>query len=88
MIGINEIVCHGHNGLLVEPQNDEQLAAAMLQLIENFDLRKQFEQQNVALRQHYCWGNIAKGYCEFYDNLLQTDASAQTVDKLLGNATP
>lgn len=88
VIGINEIVSHGENGLLVEPQNDEQLAAAMLQLIENKELRKQFEQQNVALRQQYSWENIAKGYCEFYENLLQADTSAQTVDKLLGNATP
>lgn len=88
VIGINELITHGKNGLLVEPQNDEQLSSAILRLIENEDLRMQFEQKNIALRQQYSWENVAKHYSEFYNNLLNSDPSTQAIDKLLSNSTP
>jgi glycosyltransferase involved in cell wall biosynthesis len=39
--GIPEIIQHGYNGLLVEPNNSDDLADAIIQLLSDSELRKQ-----------------------------------------------
>lgn len=52
--GIPDIIKDGANGLLVEPQNAEQVAAALLRLINDEELRKKFGEKGQAyFRENY-----------------------------------
>jgi glycosyltransferase involved in cell wall biosynthesis len=61
--GNGEIVRHGENGLLFEPENVQELAAALQTLAVNPALRQRFGSVNRAqARAKFTWRAVAKGY--------------------------
>jgi glycosyltransferase involved in cell wall biosynthesis len=74
--GLPEQIEHGVNGWLVEPNNAEQLSAAMLRLLDDAPLRTNI---GAALNQEYAskrnWKHVAQGLMELIGNILPSDQS-------------
>ncbi|HML39174.1 MAG TPA: glycosyltransferase family 4 protein [Bellilinea sp.] len=74
--GLPEQIEHGVNGWLVEPNNAEQLSAAMLRLLDDAPLRTEI---GTALNQEYAnkrnWKHVAQGLMELIGNILPSDQS-------------
>lgn len=60
----------GNAGLLVDPQNVEQLASALLQILENPELRQSLEQKSVQRAALFNWESTAKQTMAAYKRTL------------------
>ena len=63
--GPSDIIEHGKNGLLVEPGNVEELAAAINKLIQNKELRDSLAREAYKVRETYNFEKIARQYLDF-----------------------
>ncbi len=69
--GIREVVENGLTGVLVEPHNPQQLAAAMTRLLKDKSLRKELtESAYVKVKQHYDWRRIVQDFENLYRSVL------------------
>jgi glycosyltransferase involved in cell wall biosynthesis len=70
--GIPEIVREDLNGLLLQKHDDPQeLAAQIIHLLEDRDLRLRLGQQGRAwVREHFSWEKIAQRQEEVYDEIV------------------
>ena len=69
--GIREVVENGLTGVLVEPHNPQQLAAAMTRLLKDKSLRKELtENAYVKVKKHYEWREIARDFENLYRSVL------------------
>lgn len=65
--GIRELVTHEKNGLVVEPKNPEQLAKAILQLLNNKNQRSALgENSRNAVIENNSWKTVLKALDEVY----------------------
>ena len=73
--GIPEIVQEGLNGLLLTQHDDPQeLAAKIMQLLEDRDLRLRLGQQGRAwVQEHFSWEKIARRQEEVYDEIVGSE---------------
>ncbi len=70
--GINEMVCDGRNGILVEP-NPEQIAGAILYLHRNANIRKEISQNNLKDVARFDWNLAIDKYVDIYQQVLKRD---------------
>ena len=68
--GIPDIVKDGKNGLLAKPSNPKSLADALLQLLENEDLRKRMGDNGLKRVKDYSWDEITRETEQLYRNIL------------------
>lgn len=68
--GIPDIITTGINGLLVEPDNVEQAAAALQKLLDDHEYRETLTAAGFANAQNYDWQHIATQYAAVYAQLL------------------
>lgn len=69
--GAREVVVDGENGLLVPPRAPEELAEALLALLENVTLRQRLGQNaRATIEQHYTWGAISERYLTCFEQVL------------------
>jgi glycosyltransferase involved in cell wall biosynthesis len=69
--GIPEIITHGKNGLLVEPANPEQLAAAILRIVCNPELAATLQTQaKDSIRKRFSYHNMVCDTLSVYRSLL------------------
>jgi glycosyltransferase involved in cell wall biosynthesis len=70
--GINELICHGENGLLFEDGDCTVLAHHMRTLIENATYRLELgrKAQQFILTQQLLWPRTAASYLSLYESLL------------------
>jgi glycosyltransferase involved in cell wall biosynthesis len=67
--GVPEIIRDGENGLLVEPENEEQLAEAITRLLEDRILRDKIASLNYReAREGYSWERVADLYLQAYED--------------------
>jgi len=60
---IPEVVQHNINGLLVEPNNPKEFAKAVIELLDNDNIRQQFAQNNRQIAvEKYDWNVISQQY--------------------------
>jgi glycosyltransferase involved in cell wall biosynthesis len=81
--GIPRLVHHEHNGLLVEPGDPGQLAAALRRLLREPELRRQLGKacrETVAAR--YSFAARMDKFRRLYDQLLQRSGSATSITTL------
>lgn len=65
--GINTVLTHEKDGLLIDPKNEDEFAGAMIRLLEETAFRKQLGQKASALiRQNYSWEAMAEKHLHFY----------------------
>ena len=70
--GIGEQVIDGVTGLLVEPRNSEQMALALLRLLENPALRLQMGAAGLErVREYFTLAHQAKQYQQWYEEIVQ-----------------
>lgn len=68
--GLSEIVTHGINGLKITPGNEEQLAKAIIILIENHELATSMTENAFAtIMNQYNWQTIAATTIKVYDSV-------------------
>jgi glycosyltransferase involved in cell wall biosynthesis len=61
-------VVNSTNGILVESENIEQLAAAMCQLIDNYDVYNR-TQIALAASEKFNYNTVAEQYTDVYENI-------------------
>lgn len=69
--GPRAIIKHGEDGLLVEPNDTEKLAEALITLIENKDLRKQMGQKAQVNIQRYAPNKIMQQWKALFESVLK-----------------
>jgi len=70
--GINDIVTHGQNGLLVPPRNPEALANAILKLLDSKNLRRRLGQSaRQLIVREYSWDIIIKKIEKVYHEAVE-----------------
>ncbi len=69
--GVSDIVRNGVNGILVQPGSSEDLAQALLELINNEKLCKQMGQNGLSMVQDYKWDIIAANTEQLYREVLR-----------------
>lgn len=71
--GIPELVDNGVNGILIEPNNPQQLASSLLYLLQNRDVVKLMGEKNIKrVRENHNIKQKAKDFERLYINLLNT----------------
>jgi glycosyltransferase involved in cell wall biosynthesis len=69
--GLSELIHHGQDGILVEPRNPEALASAIIQLLEDPALQKQYQEvSNRRSQDDLNWSTIALKTVSVYQKTL------------------
>jgi len=68
--GISEIVENNKNGLLVEPNNREELLNKILDLLPKKEKRLRMANEGLEIVKKYDWKRVGKLYLNFYESLL------------------
>jgi glycosyltransferase involved in cell wall biosynthesis len=77
--GSEDIIQHGYNGLLVEPEDYEGMAQALLSLLQDPELVQKYGQAaRITTEKHYSLEHITNRYIELYNRL--TDQSQQAAN--------
>jgi len=69
--GIPDVIHHGHNGLLVPPNNPEALSAAIIRLVENDSLRNGMGRNGRRLAEEHDWSRVAEATERVYHEALE-----------------
>jgi glycosyltransferase involved in cell wall biosynthesis len=69
--GTPEIICHGENGILFEPDDAESLPHAILALHKDSELRKTILRNALKTAAKFSWENIADNYVDLYRSLCE-----------------
>ena len=69
--GYASVIQDGQQGLLVNPKDDQALAAALVTLVNDPDLRARMGQQGLASAQDYSWTRVAARVMGYYERLLE-----------------
>ena len=68
--GFAGVITNEVDGLLVPPRDGEAIAAAVLRLRRDADLRAALAEQGQAQAAHYSWENVARRVLAYYERLL------------------
>jgi len=68
--GIPDIVKNGENGLLVQPEDTEALAKAIIYLLENEEIRKKMGQDGLKKIIDFSWEIISEQTEKIYNNII------------------
>jgi phosphatidylinositol alpha-mannosyltransferase len=69
--GYRDVVTHGEQGLLVEPQNQGALADALCRLLGNPELRASMRRTGQEKAQAYDWPRVATQVLDYYTEVLE-----------------
>lgn len=72
--GYRGVLTHGREGVLVEPGNVEQLAAALLRLLQDSQLRAQMGSRGQETARSMSWDRVALRILAYYEKLVQRKA--------------
>jgi glycosyltransferase involved in cell wall biosynthesis len=66
--GINTVLTHEKNGLLIDPKDEHEFTGAMIRLLEDIPYRNQLGLEASSLiRQNYSWEAMADHHLSFYN---------------------
>ena len=77
--GVPELVVHGQTGVLVRPDNDEELAHELGALLASPKSRARMGQLGFARAQQFSWTTIADQYADIYQTVLARQPVTSTV---------
>ncbi len=69
--GNKQIVKNRENGILVKPKSPEEIAKAVLEMLNNRPLLNKMKQNNKEKAKQYTWSNAAKKYLDVYEELIK-----------------
>ncbi len=67
--GYRRVITDGQEGLLVPPEDDAALSAAIVQLLEDADLRQRMGQAGRVTAQGYAWDRVAGQVLDYYQEV-------------------
>jgi phosphatidylinositol alpha-mannosyltransferase len=67
--GYRQVLRHEEEGLLVEPENEQALAQALITLLQNPQRRRQMGQRGMARAATYSWDRVARQVLCFYEEV-------------------
>jgi phosphatidylinositol alpha-mannosyltransferase len=67
--GFAQVITHGVEGMLVRPKDGDALAAALIDVARDADLRATMSAKGSERAQHYSWNNISRRVLSYYDRL-------------------
>jgi len=76
--GYRSVLEHGQEGLLVEPENEQALAKAIVKLLRNATLCREMGEHGQRKAARYDWPIIARQILDLYEQLLQQKAEAKS----------
>ncbi len=79
--GYAGVLHHGEQGLLVEPQDDQALAAAIVQMMQNPEMRRAMGARGRAHAQTYSWSIVAKQVYDYYERLLDERGALDRIER-------
>ena len=79
--GLGDVVRHEQTGLLVEPENVEQLAAALQRIITDEAARRRWSEQALATSRDYSWQRIAASHLQLFQQLIDQRAAHTAVPR-------
>ncbi len=69
--GINTVLTHEKDGLLIDPKNEEEFAGSMIRLLEDVDFRDRLGiEASKLIRENFSWEAIADRHINFYKKYL------------------
>jgi len=68
--GFAGVLTHGVEGLLVLPGDEEGLASALLELLDNVDRRQRMAEQGKRRAQEFSWERVSQQVLSYYERLL------------------
>jgi len=68
--GFAGVVTHGVEGLLVRPKDSEALAEALLQLVDDPEMRRSMGERGREAAQQYSWERVSQRVLSYYERLL------------------
>jgi len=67
--GFDGVITHGVEGLLVRPKDSDHLAEALLELVEDPDMRRDIGARAAERAQHFSWDRVAQRVLTYYERL-------------------
>jgi phosphatidylinositol alpha-mannosyltransferase len=67
--GFAGVITHGVEGLLVRPKDSDGLAEALLELVEDADMRREIGARAAERAQHYSWDRVSQRVLSYYERL-------------------
>ena len=80
--GYRDVVTHGEQGLLVEAQDPEAIAAAIGQLLDSADLRESMRLAGQAKARLYDWPRVAAQVLDYYRDVLERREAEPTQQRV------
>ncbi len=80
--GYRDVVTHGEQGLLVEAQDPEAIAAAIGQLLDSADLRESMRLAGQAKARLYNWPRVAAQVLDYYRDVLERREAEPTQQRV------
>lgn len=68
--GIPDVIAHEENGLLIEPKNPDQIAAAIIRLLKDKELNTKLTQKAFETSRKFEWKNIIRKIDGIYQELI------------------
>ena len=69
--GTPEVITNGENGLLFEPNDENALSDAILNLSQDSDLKRKLSHNALQSMEKYSWENIGERYISIYNRLCE-----------------
>jgi len=87
--GLPDVVTHGVSGLVVPPYSESALAAAIVELLSNIDLRRRvIVEQQIARDGEFSWKQIGLRTLDLYTTVLQEHEAQGVPVSARGNCMP
>ena len=74
--GYSSVIRNGHEGLLVKPKQDEELAGAIATLLKDRDLRERLGANGRQTVEQFRWERVAARVSDYYNTFLDTRQAA------------
>jgi mannosylfructose-phosphate synthase len=69
--GINTVLTHEKDGLLIDPKDEEEFSGSMIRLLEENEFRNRLgKEASKLIRENYSWEAIAERHINFYNKYL------------------
>lgn len=69
--GIPDVIIDKHNGILIEPKNSDEISRAIIELLENKDLREQIIKNAEISVKKYSWDSILEQIHKLYQTIIR-----------------
>ncbi len=77
--GYAAVVRQGEEGLLVEPEDEDALASAITQLLDNTELRTTLASKGTERAREFSWEKVSRMVMDYYERLLSETAAVDQV---------